>query len=55
MGFNLTGNSALSNGGWGFISDANCDRITAVANQAAANAAGGYSLGGTGVVTSGNI
>jgi hypothetical protein len=50
----LTGNSAISNGGWGFIFDGNTSNFAYVGNLALSNTAGQYSAGGTGHVSTGN-
>lgn len=53
QGLVVVGNSAIANGGWGFIADANTSNSNYSANASLGNTSGGYSFSGTGSVYNG--
>lgn len=53
VGNSIIGNTTISNGGWGIISDVNTASNNYSGNVSIANTLGAYSLGGTGNMTTG--
>ncbi|MCC8945447.1 right-handed parallel beta-helix repeat-containing protein [Bradyrhizobium sp. Arg62] len=55
FGISLSGNLAITNGGWGFNSNANVGSIVEVGNISSANTLGAYGITGATAPTNGNI